>query len=82
VSRGVRLARVGFDQETNRLESRPHVISYRATLDVPARISRPSALTTEQTATACRLRTSGESVSSIARVLGVSRSTIQRATQI
>jgi DNA invertase Pin-like site-specific DNA recombinase len=44
-----------------------------------ARIGRPPALTIEQVVTARRLHASGESVSSIARVLGVSRSTIQRA---
>ena len=44
-----------------------------------ARIGRPPALTFEQAATARRLHASGESISSIARVLGVSRSTIQRA---
>ncbi len=43
-----------------------------------ARIGRPKALTAEQAATARRLRASGESVSSIARVLGVSRRTIAR----
>lgn len=46
------------------------------------RIGRPPALTPEQATTARRLHTSGESISAIARVLGVSRSTIQRTTQV
>ena len=44
-----------------------------------ARIGRPAVLTVEQAAAARRLHAGGESVSLIARVLGVSRSTIQRA---
>ena len=43
-----------------------------------AQIGRPRALTAEQAATARRLRVAGESVSAIARVLGVSRRTIAR----
>ncbi len=46
-----------------------------------ARIGRPKALTIEQEATARRLRSSGEPVAAIARVLGVSRRTIARIAQ-
>ena len=43
-------------------------------------IGRPRALSPEQVATVHRLRATGESVSAIARVLGVARSTIYRAS--
>lgn len=45
-----------------------------------SQIGRPPALTAEQKAIARRLRASGQSVSSIARVLGVSRATVRRAS--
>lgn len=44
------------------------------------RMGRPPALTDEQKATARRLHKSGESISAIARILGVSRATVRRAT--
>lgn len=44
-------------------------------------VGRPPALTPEQATTARRLQAAGESVSAIARVLGVSRSTIQRTVR-
>lgn len=45
------------------------------------RMGRPPALTDEQKATARRLHKSGESISAIARILGVSRATVRRATR-
>ncbi|WP_246311268.1 helix-turn-helix domain-containing protein [Changpingibacter yushuensis] len=45
-----------------------------------AHIGRPHALTTEQVTQAQRMRATGEPVALIARVLGVSRKTIYRAT--
>ncbi len=45
-----------------------------------SQIGRPPALTAEQKAIARRLRASGQSVSSIAKVLGVSRATARRAS--
>ena len=44
------------------------------------RMGRPPALTDEQKATVRRLYKSGESISAIARILGVSRATVRRAT--
>ena len=44
------------------------------------RMGRPPALTDEQKATARRLHKSGESISAIARILGVSRATVRRAS--
>ena len=45
-----------------------------------AKMGRPHALTDEQKETARKLRKAGESVSAIARILGVSRATVRRAT--
>lgn len=50
-----------------------------AARDRGAHIGRPSALSQEQVATVRRLRADGESISSIARIFGVSRRTVQRA---
>lgn len=66
-----------YERELIRSRTREGLAAAR---DRGVRIGRPPSLTLEQKATARHLRQAGESVSSIARILGCSRRTIQRVT--